>query len=123
VSDARALLGAMIGCIRRGGDTPLQFGIDSAAIVRACLEGGRCGPAALDAVVSDLLESPWSAGATSIESWLLRFYAAARTVDPQAMGIVGLRLDGFDDREIAERLSLGPRLVRQILRDIACSSP
>ena len=123
MSDARSVLGAMLDCVRRGGDTPLQFGIDSAAIVRAQPDF-RCVEAAeLDAAATELLGAPWSAGAASVESWLDRFYAAARVVDPQAIEIVGLRLEGFDDREIADRLSLGPRLVRRILRDIACSSP
>ncbi len=124
MNDARSLLAGMLGRIRRGGDTPLQFGIDSAAIVRASVEegGGRCRVDELDALASEILGVPWTAGASSVEAWMERFYLDARTVDPQALEIVGQRFDGFDDREIAERLSLGPRLVRRIIKDIACCS-
>ena len=120
---ARPLLEAMLGRIRRGGDTPLNFGIDSAGIVRASVaEAGRCAIAELDALASEILGSPWSAGAATLEGWLERFYLAARTVDPQAVEIVGRRFEGFDDREIAGKLGLGPRLVRRILKEIACCS-
>jgi hypothetical protein len=121
---ARALLAAMLDCIRRGGDTPLNFGIDGAAVVRAALAlVPACRPDELDAAAAELLGVPWTAGAATLDAWLDRFYLAARTVDPQAVEILGLRLDGFEDREIAAKLDLGPRLVRRIIRDVACSCP
>lgn len=40
-----------------------------------------------------------------------------RPVHPHAMGLLALWLEGFDDRDAAERLGLGRRLVRQIRAD------
>jgi hypothetical protein len=50
--------------------------------------------------------------------WLERFYTVMSEVHPQAIDIVGLRVEGFEDRDIAKRLELGLRLVKGIVRDM-----
>lgn len=49
---------------------------------------------------------------------LERLWERAREVDPDALEIVRLRHEGFPDRDIAERLGLGLRLVRRIAADV-----
>jgi hypothetical protein len=51
-------------------------------------------------------------------AWLERFYAVLHEVHPRAMEIVALRVEGFQDRDIAERLGMGLRLVRRIVEDM-----
>ncbi|MCI0626862.1 MAG: hypothetical protein L0387_35315 [Acidobacteria bacterium] len=50
--------------------------------------------------------------------WLERFYTVVREVQPRAIDIVGLRVEGFQDRDIAERLGLSLRLVKRIVQDM-----
>jgi hypothetical protein len=50
--------------------------------------------------------------------WLEHLHAALRGAHPAAVEIVGLRVEGCQDREIAQRLGLGLRLVRRIIRDL-----
>ena len=50
--------------------------------------------------------------------WLEKFYEVMQDVHPAAIEIVGLRVDGCQDREIAERLELGLRLVKRVVHDI-----
>jgi hypothetical protein len=50
--------------------------------------------------------------------WLDRFYRVMTGVQPRAIDIVTLRVEGFQDRDIAERLELGLRLVRRIIQDM-----
>jgi hypothetical protein len=49
--------------------------------------------------------------------WLERLHAVMSAVQPRAVEIVALRVEGFRDRDIAERLGLGRRLVRRIVED------
>lgn len=49
---------------------------------------------------------------------LERLWERARGVDPDALEIVRLRHEGFSDRDIADRLGLGLRLVRRIAADV-----
>lgn len=144
----------MVDCIRSAGHTPLQFRIDSAAIVDAALKrlsnGGLLGglpepaeaAAVLDSLVLDALaetperrdlqSSPPRAGEPAAEAagpidgaafralaaWLERLYTGLRGVDPRAVEILGLRIEGLGDREIAEELELGLRLVRRLVLDM-----
>lgn len=49
--------------------------------------------------------------ASPLGRWITRFDAFVRGVDPCGLEILELRLDGCTDREIAERLGAGRRLV------------
>lgn len=49
--------------------------------------------------------------------WLDRLHEILLQVSPVAVRILALRLEEYDDREIADRLGLGPRLVRRIRLD------
>lgn len=136
------LLRKILAFLRRVGETPLQSRIDAVGIARAVL--GDC-PSRLSGEVNGVLddivlrslrrppsvpvEDPGDREATadveveeravqSLAAWLDRFYVDLRTIDPRTFEIVGLRLDGCTSREIAERLGLGLRLVKRILRDI-----
>jgi hypothetical protein len=73
--------------------------------------------------------SPWDDESTIVLSfgnehlpelanWLDRFHDTMNRVSPHAIPIWKLRLDGYADREIADRLGLGPRLVRQVRLDV-----
>ncbi len=136
------LLRKILAFLRRVGETPLQSRIDAVGIARAVL--GDC-PSRLSGEVNGVLddivlrslrrppsvpvedpevrEAPADVEAEekavqSLAAWLDRFYVDLRTIDPRTFEIVGLRLDGCTSREIAERLGLGLRLVKRILRDI-----
>ena len=54
----------------------------------------------------------------SLVLWLERFYTLMSDVQPRAIDIVELRVEGFEDRDIAERLELGVRLVKQVVQDM-----
>ncbi len=136
------LLRKILAFLRRVGETPLQSRIDAVGIARAVLED--C-PSSLSGEVNGVLddlvlrslrrppsvpvedpevrEAPADVEAEekavqALAAWLDRFYVDLRTIDPRTFEIVGLRLDGCTSREIAERLGLGLRLVKRILRDI-----
>ena len=136
------LLRKILAFLRRVGETPLQSRIDAVGIARAVL---RDCPSSLSGEVNGVLddlvlrslrrppsvpvedpgvkEVPADVEAEeravqSLAAWLDRFYVDLRTIDPQTFEIVGLRLDGCTSREIAERLGLGLRLVKRIIRDI-----
>ena len=138
------LLRKILAFLRRVGETPLQSRIDAVGIARAVL--GDC-PSRLSGEVNGVLddlvlrslrrppsvpvedpgarEAPAPAdveaeerAVQSLAAWLDRFYVDLRTIDPRTFEILGLRLDGCTSREIAERLGLGLRLVKRILRDI-----
>jgi hypothetical protein len=55
---------------------------------------------------------------TALRSWIEGLGGAFREVHPTAIEIVALRRDGFQDRDIAERLKLPLRLVRRIMVDV-----
>lgn len=156
------LLRALISCLRRSLETPLQFEIDSEGIAGFVLKdfpdvlpgGGasRLGEwewakvePVLNALVERLLWEPgkWvdpaplpgipppgsndpnpavseaahalAGGRHPLARWLERFYQAMRQVHPRAIDIAGLRLEGFQERDIAGRIGFGLRLVRSIL--------
>jgi hypothetical protein len=50
--------------------------------------------------------------------WLERLFAILSEIQPRAVEIVALRVEGFEDRDLAERLGLGLRLVRRIVADV-----
>lgn len=156
------LLRALLSCLRRSLETPLQFEIDSEGIVGFVLKdfpdviqgngASRLGEwewakvePGLNALVERLLgeTGEWVApaplpdirppsfndanpalsesthtiagGRHPLARWLERFYQAMRQVHPRAIDIAGLRLEGFQERDIAGRLGFGLRLVRSIL--------
>lgn len=53
--------------------------------------------------------------------WLKRSRALMQRVHPAGIQIVELRVDGYQNREIAERLGLGLRLVNRIVDDMRTS--
>jgi ferredoxin len=111
----------MLSCLRVGGPAPAQFRIDGEGIVRAVLKGRKVSAAALDAEARGRSPAPEGEDdARRLADWLERFHAECRAVDPRALEIVALRLEGRDLREIAERLGIGPRLVERILADLSC---
>jgi hypothetical protein len=56
-----------------------------------------------------------------LAAWLDSFFTLMRDVDHRALEILSLRLEGFKDRDIAEKLGTGLRLVKQITQDIRTS--
>lgn len=50
--------------------------------------------------------------------WLEQLHAELHATHPAAIEIVGFRVEGCQDREIAQRLGLGLRLVRRIIHDL-----
>ena len=53
-----------------------------------------------------------------LAKWLDCIYTAMTIVQPRAIEILALRLEGFDDRDIAQRLGMGLRLVKRIIEDM-----
>ncbi len=53
--------------------------------------------------------------------WLKRSRALMQRVHPAAIQVVELRVNGYQNREIAERLGLGLRLVKRIVDDMRTS--
>jgi len=51
-------------------------------------------------------------------AWLDEIFHETRKIDPLAIEILGLRLEGMDSRTISEKLETGLRLVEQIILDI-----
>jgi len=56
-----------------------------------------------------------------LAAWLDRFFNVMRTVDHRAFEILGRRLEGLHDRDIAAQLDLGLRLVQRIQQDMRAS--
>jgi hypothetical protein len=129
------LLQRLLACLRRSRETPLQFEIDSASIVSAALadhpsvRSSDAGDAiaALNQLVAGLLaddELPVlrSHGRNvSLARWVDEFYRGMRSVHALAIDIIALRVEGFEPRDIAEKLGLGLRQVRSILREMRTS--
>lgn len=63
-------------------------------------------------------ESPGLPHEVRMAAWLDRLSATLRGVDSQALEIVELRAADASNREIAERLGLGLRLVQRIVADV-----
>lgn len=142
----QALLRAMLACLRRHRDTPLQDGIDRAGIVQAALRTVSASPCApgsshladlesdlvlLDGLIAGSLrdeqsppEPQPSAGrpdrpaGNDLAAWLEQLHAALHATHPAAVEVVALRVEGCQDREIAQRLGLGLRLVRRLIQDL-----
>jgi DNA-directed RNA polymerase specialized sigma24 family protein len=55
---------------------------------------------------------------TALRAWIEGLWTALREVHPRAIEIVALRHDGFQERDIGERLALPLRLVHRIVRDV-----
>jgi NAD-dependent dihydropyrimidine dehydrogenase PreA subunit len=115
---ARPVLERALSIIRRAGLTPLQGRLDSAGILGP-VEAGLT--PAFDALVRRALGVPPAPVSGPPTQWLDHLYAVARSVDLRAIEIVGLRLEGCADREIAERLGTGMRLVRRIADDVGAA--
>ncbi|MEW6304789.1 MAG: hypothetical protein AB1705_15045 [Verrucomicrobiota bacterium] len=56
-----------------------------------------------------------------LTQWLEHLYRTLRGVHPRAIDILALRAEGYTDRDIAERLGMGLRLVKRILQDLRAS--
>lgn len=110
---------AIFACIRRAGHAPLGSGIDASGILRS-VSVSEDVAAIFDAEIRQALGAPRRECTLSTTEWLDGFFAAARAVDARALEIVELRLRGFDERDIAERLETGLRLVRRIIEDLRC---
>ena len=134
----RLLLLRMLAPIRRSNETPLQFEINSRSIVMASL-ADFCRTnlsvnkllTALDQVVANALRdkkecfvpmrSSYSESMDLLPvmtAWLDEIFHETRKIDPLAIEILGLRLEGMDSRTISEKLETGLRLVEQIILDI-----
>src|SRR5262245_40584139 len=53
-----------------------------------------------------------------LADWLDRFHAVMCERHPRAVEMVAMKVEGFEDRDVAERLKLGLRLVKQIAEDL-----
>lgn len=49
--------------------------------------------------------------------WLERVHTVLSNAQPRVVEIIAMRLEGFGDRDIAERLGMGLRLLRRIVAD------
>jgi hypothetical protein len=145
---ALPLLQRMLFLVRRSRETPLQFEIDSHGIAAAALDefgggslfqhgrlaqdlgilnelihqvlGGEDEPPTAD-VRSTSGPAPFGqcpAGVHSIAAWLEQLYRVTRAIHPQAIDVLALRLQGFEPRDIAERLDLGGKLVQRVLSEV-----
>lgn len=134
---ALPLLQRMLSLVRRSRETPLQFEIDSERIAAAALDefGGSYlfqhtrltqDLAILNQLIHRILSGEGEplkvdrgpARVGSIAAWLEQVYQLARAIHPQAIDMLGLRLQGFESRDIAEHLVLGRRLVQRVLSDM-----
>lgn len=120
----RRFLERVLGILR---EAPAGARIDAAGIVRAAegelnLKNSESLTRAVDALVRGALGARAALPPPcSTADWLERLHASLSAADSRAAEILALRLAGWTDREIAERLGAGPRLVRRILGDV-CSS-
>ncbi len=76
---------------------------------------------AVKVATADDLDSFEKNAAHPLADWLDQFHTVMSEIQPRAIEIVTLRVEGFQDRDIAERLGLGLRLVRRIVRDLRAS--
>jgi hypothetical protein len=53
-----------------------------------------------------------------LATWLDALYETARHTHPRAIDVLALRVEGWDDREIARKLGLGLRLTVRIRIDL-----
>lgn len=145
------MLKALFNRVASSRQTPLQFEIDVAAIVAATMRDEEVGAASLEDVegLDDLFTSVLGGSgmqrtdgdkpnqptadasgelsedlARWLATWLERCCAIVNDTHPQAMDVVGLRIEGYSDREIAAQLGMGMRLAARIVRDVlaACQA-
>ena len=92
-----------------------QADCESDALIYSTSEGR-----ALDRVAgSNRPDSPAAKATTHpLAAWLERFYTIMTEVQPRAVEIVMLRVNGFNARDVAERLGLGLRMVQRITDDM-----
>lgn len=122
MNPARVLLEETLALLRAAEDTPLGGRIDAAGMAGDIERSARTrlGEAANEgdwpavrARMDALLGVPPSDD-TDFVAWLARTAARLRDLHPRATTVAAMRLKGLDDRDIAERLGLGPRLVGRI---------
>jgi hypothetical protein len=119
---SRVLLEETLALLRLAEEAPLAGQIDApgmAAEIERRAEirlGGREGMLDWGAVQAglDALLGVASPGVPCFAPWLSHTHARLRDAHPRAAAVAALRLAGFDDRDIAGRLGLGPRLVGRI---------
>ncbi len=140
--DVLPLLREVLALLRHAEDAPLSSGVDAAGIAglalrrwpRSVRPGSRVTEALAATLHSRLDDAPADgppaardpspAGSApgselpDLAAWVSRCHERLRTVHPRAASVVLLRLEGHDDREIARRLDLAPRLVARIRRDL-----
>lgn len=140
---AHALVAEVLGCVRQACDTPLRFGIDAPQIAARAIERVETTraqafdparfTASLDRIVHDALDlEPRAATPDAgpdagpegqdptvvLAAWLAGVHHRLGEAHPLALHILGLRVEGGADREIAERLDLGLRLTQRITADM-----
>ncbi len=54
----------------------------------------------------------------ALAAWLDRFHQTLGEVHPKAFDLLGLRLEGCSNRDLAQRFGMGLRLVQRILGDL-----
>ena len=134
----------MLASIRHSARTPLYFGIDSVQIVaaalrkfdpagpeltgdprRLCADFDRiarsalgCSPAT-DQGLDD--ESPAGDVIPTLAAWFEQRHRTMGSVHPLALDVLALLIEGESPREVAERLDLGLRLIRRIVRDASAT--
>jgi len=97
-------------------DLQLSEAILDGVIERALRDEQRPGPER--PVSSDGRLDRAVAKGADLATWLGHLHAALRATHPTAVEMVVLRVEGCEDREIAQRLGLGLRLVRRVIRDL-----
>ncbi len=146
IGDFRELLQRLLAPIRLSHETPLQIEIDSRGLASSAWQFFACenpalkNKAAVNAaeIIADLnrlmLEHlsddcsipgnapPLANGSPDIETaladWLDTLFQEVRTIDPEAIEIIALRVEGLDNRSISEKIKSGLRLVECIVEDI-----
>ncbi len=136
--EIRLLLLRMLAPIRRCHDTPLQFEIDSRSIAAASWQAFHGSDIAAEKVLAALDQFVMSSLAgdekppaspqgiypenidisSGLAAWLDEIFQKIRDIDPLAIEILGLLIEGVDKRSISEKLETGLRLVKQIIIDI-----
>jgi hypothetical protein len=114
--------------LRRAGPSLADSRIDAVSIARDVLTGlphalQRQAAPAFDTLMRRALCAGLRPGVSPLRppttaEWLERVHLAACAVDPRAIEIAALRLEGCTERDISDRLDLGLRLVRQILGEL-----
>ncbi len=132
----RLLLLRMLAPIRRSHETPLQFEIDSLRIAATAWAAFSTdyaerdlelpnNPAAVISILEGMMgRDPGEEKAapadmvTSLANWLDCLFRRLRQIDPEAIEIASLRIEGLDTRSISEKLDTGLRLVNSIITEI-----